>query len=153
MKTWAIAALLCARAAAQSPPADAACGPKQQAFQVIKDRSQHPTPTPSAGKALVYFFGHGMFAVDGKTLGAVTNSYGLVEVDPGEHHFCGWMTGTFGPLKMYAPSLHSLTAEPGRSYYFEMVDRLYYPFTLELLDPDEGRYQISRQPFSTSRPK
>ena len=34
--------------------AEAACGPRDVGFNVTTEKSQHPTPTPENGKALIY---------------------------------------------------------------------------------------------------
>jgi hypothetical protein len=146
--------LLSANAIAQSSSADSACGPAYVAFKVTKDKLQHPTPTPQDGKALVYLYGWGTLALDGKALGAVSQSYSVLEVDPGEHHLCAWAPG--GPLKglpLFSTALHSLNAKSGETYYFDLDTTTRFVLKLNLVDPDEGKHMVGSLPFSTSRPK
>jgi hypothetical protein len=92
--------------------------------------------------------------VDGNWAGADDrNTYFFAAVDPGEHHLCAYATfwgATF-------VSLHSLAAKAGETYYF-----LPMPianggrggrYALEQLDPDEGKYLVSKARFGTSHPK
>ena len=138
---------------AQSPAPDAACGARDARFEVTKDKTQHPTATPADGKALIYLIGEARgtatLAVDGKPVDAVSNSYSYLEIDPGKHHLCALFRGF--PLDTRI-SLHSLEAKAGEVYYFGVV---YYrfPTRLELLDPDEAKYQISQLSYSRSQPK
>ena len=73
--------------------AEAGCGPQDAKFEVKSDESQHPTPTPEDGKALIYVVADGhlttIFGFDEKWVGAVNSgSYFFVPIDPGEHHVC-----------------------------------------------------------------
>jgi len=55
--------------------AEAGCGPQDAKFEVKSDGSQHPTPTPEDGKALIYVVADGhlttIFGFDEKWVGAV----------------------------------------------------------------------------------
>ena len=73
--------------------AEAGCGPQDAKYEVKSDKSQHPTPTPEDGKALIYFVADGhltsVFGFDEKWEGAVDGGrYFFVPIDPGEHHVC-----------------------------------------------------------------
>jgi len=144
--------------------AEAACGPRDLNFEVKADVSRHPTPSPENGKALIYFVAEGsltsMLGLDGKWVGAVNGGmYFFIPIEPGEHHLCALDQKGVLQIGSRRPSLHSLKAEPGASYYF--VTRLTAigwqgtAFVLELypLDPDEGRALVARAKFSTSHAK
>src|SRR5580692_1163038 len=123
MKLAALVAVLacCAfgqdRAIAPDVESDA-CGPREMKLEVKVDRSQHPTPAPPEGKALVYVVNqevHDNIGLDGKWAGAnERNTYFFVAVDPGEHHLCVYAT-YHGASWL---SLHSLQAKAGDTYYF-----------------------------------
>jgi hypothetical protein len=137
--------------------AEAACGPRDIRFGVWPDKSQHPTPTPENGKALIYVVqrasGVMKFGADGKWLGALKGgTYLSASVDPGEHHLC-----TMGHLPLWKGiSLHELTAKAGETYYFFVhivAGGGYNELTLTELDPDEGKELVARAKFSASHPK
>src|SRR6516225_6869439 len=106
--------------------AEVGCGPQDAKFEVKTDESQHPTPTPEDGKALIYVVADGhlttIFGFDEKWVGAVSSgisgtTYFFVPIDPGEHHVCAMLQSVLqhrGP-RVY---VHLLKAEPGRIYYF-----------------------------------
>lgn len=135
----------------------AACGPLNVKLAVRIDQAQHPTPAPPEGKALIYVVNqeiHDNIGIDGKWLGANDrDTYFFVAVDPGEHHLCAYAT-YWGASWI---SLHSLEAKAGATYYF-----LPTPigdggrggrYALEQLDPDEGKYLVSKASFGTSQPR
>jgi hypothetical protein len=137
--------------------AESACGPREVRFEVKADQSQHPTPVPQNGKALLYVVQEdgisSRFGVDGKWLGADKGrTYFVVPIDPGDRHVC--VIGRIGVLtRVY---LRQLNAEPGVSYYLvpEFIRGAFGPkFTVNLVDADEGRYLVARAKFSVSRPK
>jgi len=144
--------------------AEAGCGPQDAKYEVKSDESQHPTPTPEDGKALIYVVADGhlttIFGFDEKWVGAVSSgisgtTYLYVPIDPGEHHVCA-MLQSF--LKGRGPrvSVHSLKAEPGGIYYFRTrLVGISTGFVLQLdrLDSDEGRWFVAWSKFSTSHPK
>jgi hypothetical protein len=129
-------------------------------YEVKSDGSQHPTPTPEDGKAIIYFVADGhltsIFGFDEKWVGAVNGGeYFFVPIDPGEHHVCA-MLNSFLPERGPRVSVHSLKAEPGGTYYFRTrMAGISTGFVLQLdqLDPDEGRWFIAWSKFSTSHPK
>jgi len=137
--------------------AEAACGPRDVGFNVTADKSQHPTPTPESGKALIYVVqrasGVMKFGADGKWLGALKGgTYLAASVDPGEHHLC-----TMGHLPLWKGlSLHELTAKAGETYYFFVhivAGGGYNELTLTEVNPDEGKDLVARAKFSASHPK
>jgi hypothetical protein len=160
VKAFAIALLLSSAAFAQVPPPDAACGPQDVSFKVVRDKSQHPTPAPENGKAMLYVFGFGMLAMDGSWVGAVdgTGAYFTSQIDPGDHHLCARVIYRTGPgvllpiWKIKDFSFHALDAKPGETYYVDL-NMVAYNFRLELLDPDQGKYLLASSTFSASHPK
>src|SRR5271167_4040080 len=101
MRTIAAILLLSCCALAQDKRAiaraEVGCGPQDVKFEVKSDESQHPTPTPEDGKALIYVVADGqltaIFGVDELWVGAVKGgrngaTYFFVPIDPGEHHVC-----------------------------------------------------------------
>jgi hypothetical protein len=163
MKTIAAILLLSCCALSQDKraisKAEEGCGPQDAKFEV-SDESQHPAPTPEAGKALIYFVADGhltsIFGFDEKWEGAVDGGrYFFVPIDPGEHHICA-MLQSFLPLRGPRVSVHSLKAEEGGTYYFRTrMAGISTGFVLQLdqLDSDEGRWFIAWSKFSTSHPK
>lgn len=137
----------------------AACGSDSVKFNVTSNVPQ-PLAQPDAGKALVYvveqFDGPVNELVtptvrvgfDGAWVGAnYGTSYLFFTVDPGAHHLCSdWQS--FPPLVPHIqPSLVSLTAETGQTYYFRAHIVLHSgngPWTLDLerLDSDEGQLLV-----------
>jgi len=168
MKTIAAIVLLSCCALAQDKRAitraEVGCGPQNVKYEVKTDESQHPTPTPEDGKALIYVVADGhltsIFGFDEMWVGAVNGGinggrYFFVSIEPGEHHVCA-MLQSFLPERGPRVSVHSLKAEPGGTYYFRtrMVG-ISTGFVLQLdqLDPDEGRWFVAWSKFSTSHPK
>jgi hypothetical protein len=136
--------------------AEGACGPRAVKFKVTADKSQHPTPTPESGKALIYVVqkddASTRIAADGKWLGALRRrTYLFTSIDPGEHHWCA--IGRIGAWSHV--SLDKLNAKAGETYYFvteygELVPDL---FTLHPVDPDEEKYLVAWAHLSAFRPK
>ena len=140
--------------------AEGACGPQDVKFVVNADNSQHPTPVPESGKALLYVVQEekitSRLGVDGKWVGADKGrTYFVVPIEPGDHHLCAM--GRLGAAHWV--SLRQLKAEPGATYYLvphivgEAVYSIDSKFTLSIADPDEGKYLVARAKFSTSHPK
>jgi hypothetical protein len=135
----------------------AACGPRDVKMEVKVDRSQHPTPAPPEGKALVYVVDqeiHDNIGVDGTWAGGNDRgTYFYVAVAPGEHHLCAYATY----LGASFLSLHSLEAKAGETYYFQPMaignGGRGGVYALEQLDPDEGKYLVSKAKFGTSQPR
>lgn len=141
---------------ADSSAAEAACGPRRMKFEVITDKSQHPTPAPENGKAMVYVvqedagFFTSLIGVDGKWMGANRGrTYFFFPVAPGEHHLCAMATALG-----HRVSLHKLKAEAGQTYYFVPHNEATSArFVLAQADPDEGKDLVAKAKFATSHPK
>ena len=160
MKKIAAIALLSCWALAQDKRAiaraEVGCGPQDAKYEVKTDESQHPTPTPKDGKALIHVVADGhltsIFGFDELWVGAVNDGrYFFVAIDPGEHHVCAILQSSL-PARGPRVSVHSLKAEPGETYYFRT--RLVGISTgsvlqLDQLDPDEGRWFVAWSKFST----
>jgi hypothetical protein len=144
--------------------AEVGCGPQDVKYEVKTDESQHPTPTPKDGKALIYVVADGhltsIFGFDEMWVGAVNGGvsggrYFFVPIDPGEHHVCAMLQSSL-PARGPRVSVHSLKAEPGETYYFRTrLVGISTGFVLQLdqLDPDEGRWFVAWSKFSTSHPR
>jgi hypothetical protein len=90
---------------------------------------------------------------DGQWLGALRpGTYLTVSIDPGEHHLCA-----IGHIGLWShTSLHELNAKAGATYYFlahVVGERADGDFALSQVDPDEGKYLVSKARFSASHPK
>lgn len=169
---FAFVLLLSASAFAQNPSAIAAtqsaCGPETVYYEAKRDYSQHPTPQPEDGKALVYVIQDiGVnrclgscitvrIGMDGAWIGANEhNSYFSFSVDPGEHHLCSNRQSHFKVASQMVALAH-FTAEPGKTYYFRA--RTHGSQTeafldLDLIDSDQGKLFVASYPFSASHPK
>lgn len=99
--------------------------------------------------------------MDGNWLGAVGSGldYFATEIDPGTHHFCAQSSARTGPIvlpfviKVNDAAFRSLDAKAGETYYVNLQlmgsnARLRFAF----LDPDQGKFLLSRSRFSTSHP-
>ena len=145
--------------------AEVGCGPQDAKFEVKTDESQHPTPRPEDGKALIYVVADGhlttLFGFDEKWVGAVNGGinggrYFFVPIDPGEHHVCAMLQSFRPDRSRPRVSVHSLKTEPGGIYYFRTrLVGISTGFVLQLdqVDPDEGRWFVAWSKFSTSHPK
>ena len=170
MKPVLLALLFVAAAFAQDPDAvrnaQAACGPKSARFDVKPDPSQHPTPEPQGGEALVYVISeasgcvgcsfNAMVGLDGAWLGAVTrNSYFSFTLAPGEHHVCTEQLPA-GLNHSQHLALLQLNAEAGRTYFVRVRnihDRYQQFFDFQTLDPDEGKLLLAHARYVVSREK
>ena len=152
---------------AQEQPVDRippSCGPSDIQFEVHTSKSKsEPRIEPS--KARVYivelarkpFFEPGnpviRIGLDGSWMGAMRgNSYFAFSVDPGGHHVCAeWQPSAKGdPRKI---GFASFTAEATKEYYFRVRVVLHIALELERLDPDQGRFLVSKSALAVSRPK
>lgn len=147
-----------------------ACGPDSVKFDVTSDGRQPPAQS-DPGKALVYVVEQLdrpvnalvtptlRIGFDGAWVGAnYGTSYLFFAVDPGEHHLCSdWQS--FPPLTPHVqPSLASLTAQAGQTYYFRARIIQHSgngPWTLDLerIDSDEGQLLVATSPISGYRQK
>jgi hypothetical protein len=132
-----------ASALAQDPSAalaaEAACGPKEITFDAKQDSTQHPTPQPEAGKALMYLIedlgrcvdcGRASLSprdvdnavvkvgIDGRWVGAGRgDSYLLIPAAPGDHDRClNWLSSPEERSRAF--TLANFSAEAGKIYYF-----------------------------------
>ena len=136
--------------------AEAACGPRDVRFNVAADKSQHPTPSPENGKALIYVVQKDdattRVGADGKWLGAARRRmYFFVSVDPGVHHLCA-----IGRIGIWSHvSLFELNAKAGETYYFatEYGQLIADQFTIHQIDRDQGKYLVAWAHLSSFRPK
>jgi hypothetical protein len=158
--------------------AEAACGPKEIKFNAKQDATQHPTPQPEPGKAVIYvvedlgqcpgcvahtneFFTSVSEALtkvgmDGAWVGSNRgSSYIAFSVDPGEHHLCtNWQSSL--ESRSHAFAMANFTAQEGKIYYFrERVFPGYgdYSFDLDPVNGDEGKYLIAISPLSVWQAK
>jgi hypothetical protein len=126
--------------------AEGACGPHAFQFNVTADKSEHPTPIPESGKALIYVVQKDSattrVGADGKWIGAARRgTYFFASIDPGEHQLCA-----IGRIGLWSHvSLHELKAKPGETYYFVTGggELLANEFTLSQVDADEGRHLVA----------
>ena len=182
MKAALVVILFVASAFAQDQAAvtasEAACGPKAVAFTVKQDVTQHPTPQPEPGTALVYVVedlgkcpncdgGSNAFStnvnqaltkvgMDGAWVGANQgSSYFFFAVSPGEHHLCiNWQSRLETRSRAFA--MANFPAEEGKVYYFR--ERVFpgahdYSFDLDSINSDEGKYLVASSVYSVSHPK
>jgi hypothetical protein len=148
--------------------AGAGCGPNETEFNVKTDRKAHPMGQPAPGKALVYIIEDQpgtcvldcvtvRTGLDGNWIGATQGtSYFYFSVDPGEHRICSeWQSS----LKVLAKqgSASTLTAEPGKVYFFQARllehEKRTWEVILVPMDPAEGQFMIASTAYSTSTPK
>jgi hypothetical protein len=125
-------------------------------FLANADKSQHPTPPPESGKALIYVLQKDdattRVGADGRWLGALRRrTYLVTSIDPGEHHLCA-----IGRIGIWSHvSLRELNAKAGESYYFvtEYGELIADQFNLHQVDPDEGKYLVAWAHLSAFHPK
>lgn len=97
------------------------CGPSTEKDEIVKHKGQHPVPTPSPGKALVFVANGRSFvksyqqklAVNGRWMAVLKYSqYSFFEVDPGVLRLC-WG----GRAARRDDNYLLLTAQPDQTYY------------------------------------
>ena len=147
--------------------AEVGCGPKNVKFDANQDTTQHPTPQPETGKALVYVVQNlgelqctgcalTKVGLDGMWLGATQgSSYVYFPVEPGERHICVNWQSRLG-WRSRSLALANFTAEAGHVYYFRIrlsISRFIYSFDLDPVNSDEGRLLVASSAFSVSHPK
>jgi hypothetical protein len=151
-----------------------ACGDDRVKFEVKTEKGQPAPPAPPEGKAQIVFvenenhmigafmYATVRFGMDGAWTGAnYSNSYFVLNVEPGVHHLCAsWQSSTVFKKMI---DVASFTAEPGKVYYFAadvMVtgtgsgkeESNNYDFHLSQLNEDEGKYRVKAWKLSTSKP-
>jgi hypothetical protein len=133
-----------------------ACGTKENEvnYTPSTDKSSHPAPEPSEGKAMIYVLRPTMMgnkvqtklAVDGVWKGSNRGkNYFFFPVEPGEHYFCS---------KAENLSVVALKAEPGKTYYLQQHVRLGVMKarnTLEVMVNDEGKNKLRDCHLSTAK--
>ncbi|MFZ0418898.1 MAG: hypothetical protein WAM04_12440 [Candidatus Sulfotelmatobacter sp.] len=183
MKAALVLLLFAASAFAQDQSAivaaQAACGAKDVKFDAKQNTTQHPTPQPESGKALVYVIGDlGLCSdcsggksfsltdvddavvkvgMDGGWVGAIRgSSYLFFPAEPGAHHLClNWQSSLAERSRAFA--MTNLSAEAGTIYYFRA--RLFpgrsgdYFFDLDPVNADEGKYLVASSALSVSHSK
>ncbi len=152
-RTLAVTFALCCLAAvgafsvvaAQAPIPN---GPSGEKHRVV-DHKDHPTPSPSAGKALVYvtiggYFGkayQGKMAVNGVFRAVVTkNQYTFFEVDPGvlKFHFEGkW---AYDKAEVYLV----ITAQANQTYYVSCESA-----SIQEVDVAQGEALVAKRQYVT----
>jgi hypothetical protein len=161
-----------------------ACGNPEVKFDIDFTKNPPPPAAPAAGKAQIVFIEVGpgatiRFGMDGKWLGATKgDSWFAVDVDPGEHHFCGAWQSSFKTLQKNL-GMTKFTAEAGKTYYVEFkisathtgggfttvhnsatggVSTVSNPGTSTLstdmgtVDEDEGRFRIKSGKLAAAKP-
>jgi len=154
------------------------CGDDKTQFDV-KTQKKQPAPAPPAdGKAQIVFIEaldknlgcwscgapSSRIGLDGAWVGANKgNSYFAIDVAPGEHHLCTDWQSVFGTLKKKI-GMAEFTAEPGKTYYFEVkmklkevgssdsndVDR---DLSFVQISEDEGKFRMQSAALATSAPR
>jgi hypothetical protein len=151
--------------------AEAACGPQDAQFdaRAAKTQAEQSPAQPAPGKSLVYVVevfdkAQNQIAkptlrvgLDGKWVGAdKSNSYLAFSVDPGEHHLCTRWQSSWKRFSSKA-AFASLTADPGRVYYFRarIIEGTGSNFALDFapVNEDEGKYLVASSAPSVSHPK
>ncbi len=129
-----------------------ACGPKDVKHSTDTDKTQHPTPQPPPGKAMIYVVRPTMMgnkvqtklAVDGKWVGINRgNNYFFFELDPGEHHFCSQAENR---------SIVTLNVEAGKTYFLQQKVRMGFMKAgnrLATLDEAEGKEALAKTHLAT----
>ncbi len=96
-----------------------ACGTEKVDYKQKTDKAQHPTPEPSADKAMIYVLRTSMLgykiasklAVDGKWMGVNRGkTYFYFSVDPGKRYFCS---------EAENQDYLSLDVEAGKTYFLK----------------------------------
>lgn len=155
-----------AQSAAAVTRAESACGPAGVNFRVVPNTKDSTSSSPMTGKAQVYVIeeyrnpsykvGKGptlRIGMDGQWAGAVHHdSYLLLPINAGEHHFCTNWQSRFKSLSRLI-SLTSLTAEPGKTYYLRARVTFrnawkgapWYTLSLEPVNEDEARLLLAQR--------
>jgi len=139
-----------------------ACGDDSVKFDVSIKKDQPPPAPPEAGKAQIIFvdtvpyesalarFPTIRYGVDGAWVGANKgNSYFVLTVDPGVHNLCVSAEGVARGMAKDFIDMATLTAEPGKVYYFETRFGVIggngggvMTFGLSPLEEKDGKYRV-----------
>jgi hypothetical protein len=143
-----------------------ACGDDSIQFDAKEEKDNPALTVPDDSKALIVFIetmpGERMmqsttrFGIDGAWVGATKNtSYFTRSVSPGEHNLCASMQSAPSREKKAFTHVASLTAEPGKVYYFEAQIATANILSLDFaqLSEAEGKYRVKAWKFATSKPK
>ncbi len=145
-----------ATAAGQKEQLEKACPKADPGYDTKTDKTQHPTPQPATGKALVYVLRPTMMgnkiqtklAVDGQWVGVNRgHNYFFLELDPGEHYFCS---------KAENSSKLAVKLEAGKTYYLEQKIKMGFMKArnkLALLGDQEGQKKLSECYLNTWQEK
>lgn len=124
-----------------------ACPTVNVKFSTETDKNTHPTPEPTADKAMVYVIRPTMFgnkiqtklAVDGHWQGVNRgNNYFYFMLDPGEHYFCSQAENK---------SVKTLQVEAGKTYYLQQkvkMGLMKARNTLVALSEQEGQEGLAK---------
>lgn len=142
---------------------EAACGPKEEKFEVKVDEKQHPNAQADDSKAIVYVVQDVGLAnclgnclttkvgMDGAWVGAnAASSYIFFYAQPGDHHLCANVQSRWKKYNSIY-SMAKFVAEAGKTYYFRVRFsdwNVGQYFDLDHLDSDEGEYLVASSPYS-----
>lgn len=131
-----------------------ACGARDNEvkFSADTDKSKHPTPEPSAGKAMVYvlrptIMGNKVqttLAVDGDWKGVNRgNNYFFFELEPGEHYICS---------KAENRDTLTLKVEAGKTYFLQQhvsIGVMKARNSLEIMSDEQAREKLAKLHLAT----
>jgi len=142
--------------AAQKELEAKACPAIDVKFDAKTDKTQHPVPTPSSGKAIVFVVRPTMMgnkiqsklAVDGQWVGGNRgDNYFFVELTPGEHYFCSQAENR---------SVLAASVEADKTYYMQQKISMGFMKahnTLVMLDEADGKKDLGKAHLSIFDPK
>jgi pyruvate/2-oxoglutarate dehydrogenase complex dihydrolipoamide acyltransferase (E2) component len=131
-----------------------ACGPADEKFLNVTDRTQHPTPKAPAEKGLVYVVRPSdsgsriqtRLGVNGMWVGANNgNNYFFVTLDPGLYYFCS---------QGQDRSALALNVERGKTYYLQQTvttGMTRSRSSLDIVTDQLGQDGLTKSNFSTRR--
>ncbi len=184
---WLLGLTLCTMGAARlhATVLPDACGDDKVKFEVTTQKADAPIPAPAEGMAQVVLIEDSpqsamfkptlRYGMDGQWVGANrVNSYFILSVPPGEHHFCvSWQSSLKAAKRLVG--MASMVAEAGKVYYFvaKIVEGTNAPgggfnggpsnqgagggtsgqFLFGQASEDEGKYRVKISDVSTSTAK
>jgi hypothetical protein len=131
-----------------------ACGPADEKFPTVTEKSLHPTPAAPADKGLVYIVRPSdsgsriqtRLGVNGMWVGANNgNNYFFVRLDPGLYYFCS---------QGQDRSALALNVEAGKTYYLQQTvttGMTKSRSSLDIVTDQLGREGLTKSNFSTRR--